>query len=459
MKSTNKISTTIIVILLFISTILSGLLLLTDDSPQKEPKKGATNNEQVEPPTASSSRADNKKIGHTPFSAKTTVTPIKLLLFVVSGSSFLIVIILLTNLYDILAKLFKKTINKMANRINASSPTTPINMTPQPADDSQHENGADVTPSPKIKDRFDHGDTPMPAPMPIPSPIIDKERIRVFTTHPNVIGVSYRGDSHIKSNTPCQDFHSFKKVNNIWSIAIVSDGAGSKANSDTGSKAVCMAFTYYLEQLLTTNKAYSDGSIPNEKTWDIEFRTLLNLFQKEMKIQFVKPDKNFDSFAATIIILVYSPKGYMAAHIGDGRASVKYSNEWHSIMTPHKGEEANQTIFSTTIEFSKNPGLKMSGIYVPETCVSEEAIEAFALMSDGVECGAYATYQKIDLPDGDFRVEDINTPRGNTLETVLSILDKLSEEERQIALVNFITSYKELTREPDDKTLLIGKVQ
>lgn len=287
------------------------------------------------------------------------------------------------------------------------------------------------------------------------------DRVRVFTSAPNLIGISYQGDSHVKAKipVPCQDCHSFTKVNDVWNIAVVSDGAGSKEHSDIGSNAVCAAFPFYISDLLKKNAIFSDGNIADEKTWDIEFRSILYRFQDDIKKKFVNSNATFDSYAATIIVLVYSKKGYMVAHIGDGRAGIKTNGKWKSIMTPHKGEEANQTIFSTTIEFANKPGLKMSGIYVPETSVSEEPIESFVLMSDGCENGAWSTYQKVDLPDGDFKIQDVNLPRPQTLDMLLSFIDEPDETIRKANIIDFLTQYKEMKREGDDKTIIIGSVE
>ena len=290
---------------------------------------------------------------------------------------------------------------------------------------------------------------------------VENKRVRKFTNFNNVIGISYQGDNHVKSNpvVPCQDCHCFTKVNDIWNIAIVSDGAGSKEHSDVGSDAVCAAFTFYLSHMFKTDKRFVDGDIPNERIWDLEFRALLTKFQNELKVHKAFKSYDFGSLAATIVLLAYSPKGYIFAHVGDGRAGVKINGKWKSILTPHKGEEANQTIFSTTIEFINKPTLTMSGVFVPETKVEQCNIEAFVLMSDGCEDGAWATYQKVVLPDGDFKVEDVNQPRPMTLEELMNILDENNDDHKE-SIINFITGYnKGFKTEGDDKTILIGRVK
>lgn len=287
-----------------------------------------------------------------------------------------------------------------------------------------------------------------------------EERVRKFTNEPNVIGISYRGDSHIKSNSYCQDYHYFEKLNTHWNLAVVSDGAGSAKHSDEGSRAVCAAFSFYIKKMIETDTRFNNGDILDSKTWDIEFKGMLARFQNELRKNLVRDDMPFESFAATIIILLFSSKGFMIAHVGDGRAGVKVNGEWRSIMSPHKGEEANQTIFSTSKYFGEKymPNLKMSNVYVPETNSFQIPLEAFVLMSDGCENGAWMTYQRINLPNGDFKVEDVNKPRSNSLDNCLQILD-LPIDYRQEAIIDYITeSSNAFKNEPDDKTILIGKI-
>lgn len=290
-----------------------------------------------------------------------------------------------------------------------------------------------------------------------------KDRTRLFTNEKNVIGISYRGNSHIKSDTPCQDCHIFSKINDKWSIAIVSDGAGSAKNSDQGSRAVCAAFKYYIEKLVQENTVLQKGLILDEKSWDIEFKGMIYQFHRDLKDNIVKPNIPFESLAATIILLLYSRDGYMFAHVGDGRAAVRTNGNWKTILTPHKGTEANQTIFCTSqylgLGEKSRPNLKMSGIYVPETKTVEEQIDGFVLMSDGCENGAWITYQKRNLENGDFIVEDVNLPRKAILDQFINILGQEMSKREEIT-ANFITEHNDaFENEPDDKTILIGLVE
>jgi len=80
-------------------------------------------------------------------------------------------------------------------------------------------------------------------------------------------------------------------------------------------------------------------------------------------------------------------------------------------------------------------------------------------MSDGCECGLWHMNHKVDLPNGDFRIEEKNVPYSKGLDDALSIIDETSNL-REKRLLKFITSYNNpLAKEIDDKTILIGIVR
>ena len=58
------------------------------------------------------------------------------------------------------------------------------------------------------------------------------------------------------------------------------------------------------------------------------------------------------------------------------------NGEWLPLFRPHKGEEANQTLFIT----SAWEGLaELGGVLVPESHVYRGDIDALCLLSDGME--------------------------------------------------------------------------
>ena len=79
-------------------------------------------------------------------------------------------------------------------------------------------------------------------------------RIRCYTSlqaGPFMVqGMSIQGRGHLIDNKPCQDYHFVDRLGNDFVIAVVSDGAGSKANSEYGSSVVCKKTVWYLKEAI-----------------------------------------------------------------------------------------------------------------------------------------------------------------------------------------------------------------
>ena len=166
-----------------------------------------------------------------------------------------------------------------------------------------------------------------------------------------VVGLSMRGKSHVRDNKPCQDNHWFESISEGWDLYIVSDGAGSAKHAERGSLANCKLISKLIKQLLEKNNWIEDNVFPTELDWYIEMRSIfetMRLFYKS-KVEELSDGSIVKDFNATALVLLVTPNGMLSAHIGDGRMGYKnQNNEWCSIMTPHKGEEANQTLFVTS---------------------------------------------------------------------------------------------------------------
>lgn len=268
-----------------------------------------------------------------------------------------------------------------------------------------------------------------------------------------VLGVSIVGKSHISEGVECQDCHKYKFLGDDWGIAIVSDGAGSALNAQRGSNAVCNIGIKLVEELIQTYKKKKE--LPEEKEWALEVRSILEI----LRDIFVKTAENEDidpkTFNATVLILVHTPHGMLVAHIGDGRMGyLDNNNVWHALITPHSGEEANQTVFLTS-DWNIISNLKMSNVYVPETKIVKDFPKAFVLMSDGCE---NATWECRVLNNVLNKYEDPNKPFERFLSPMINmILEKESLDEMFQTFVDIIDKGNNvLERETDDKTLLLG---
>ena len=293
------------------------------------------------------------------------------------------------------------------------------------------------------------------------SPQIQTEKFAIENNEWIIVGASVIGRGHIESKMPCQDSNSYANLGNGWGIAITSDGAGSARYSHVGSKIVVTRAKSYFEQLILTSSWYKNNNLPDDITWSkVAFKALKAVRNDILKFAEEKQAK-LESFAATVIIVVHTPMGLLVAHIGDGRAGYQDKlGTWHSLITPHKGEEANQTIFITS-DFWNIPFYEMSGVSVPETRVIRESVKSFVLMSDGCEhtswdCNLYNAEKGIYY--------DPNTPHAAFFNPLIETLKEHKKEQlpftdRSEKWSNYLDKgNKSFIKETDDKTMILGTI-
>ena len=297
------------------------------------------------------------------------------------------------------------------------------------------------------------------------APAIRVKTAEIIGSDSFIVGMSIQGRSHIASDSGCQDFHTFATLGEGWHLAIVSDGAGSAREAERGSKANCELAVKMVTQLVKERKWVEKQYLPTDKEWYIEIRNIFEMIQTLIirKVSTTASDSEEKpleprDFNATIILMLVTPKGMLTAHIGDGRMGYLSANgEWHAAMTPHKGEEANETVFIPN-NWNKQPvvpAFTMSGAFLPDTKVIEECPKAIVLMSDGCEnftwrCTAHDKEQN--------KYYDPNLPFPGFLNP---LVDEMKEEQepakkvdRLIEIINVGTP--EALREQDDRTILLG---
>lgn len=290
---------------------------------------------------------------------------------------------------------------------------------------------------------------------------INLKDIRVITDESldngYVLGVSILGRSHKEKQVPCQDFHMFRDCGNGWHVFVLSDGAGSAKLSEFGSQKTCQTVLNYVCELISEKQWNEKNYEPTELEWYIEIRSI---FEKT-KLYF-RDIANMSDFAtekdysSTIMVCVKTPSMLLSAHIGDGRMG--YRDEdclWHSLIVPHKGEEANQTIFlQNSWTVPSVPALKIRGSYVPETRIVHDTASCVVLMSDGCEMAAWeCVIWNSELG----KYEDLNNPYPRFLDPLVNTLEDTPREEKILALKEIMDCGTEACRkERDDKTILIG---
>lgn len=267
---------------------------------------------------------------------------------------------------------------------------------------------------------------------------------------------SVAGVGHIQYDIPCQDNCAYSSVEGgIWRVAVVCDGAGSAAHSEKGSLFVSQNIAECLEQILKRNNWHTSPTLPNPTTWRTEAVQALQLVRQRLEAYAKETQIELKDLACTVVTAIYSEAGVLEAHIGDGRAGYRTeTGEWKALMTPFRGEEANQTVFITSNIWTQE-GVD---IYV-QTSVLEQPITAIALTSDGCEKGSFLVNVYNEETK---KYEDLNQPYKQFFEPNVQGLLSLHKEGKSQTEINelwrgFLTDgHKQFKHEIDDKTLILS---
>lgn len=274
----------------------------------------------------------------------------------------------------------------------------------------------------------------------------------------SVVAGSVIGNGHIKGNIPCQDNHGHKAIDDKWGICVVSDGAGSAKRSHEGSEFTCKKVIEYCSKWLNDKKLQEIKSLPSEEQWADVARKILGKIGQELYFKAENENVDMQVFACTCMFVVYTPFGLLTAHIGDGRGGYfdKDKNEWLPLFKPHSGEEANQTIFITNEWFKAR---ELGGVPLPETHVIAGNIDAFCLMSDGME---KSVFDCAIWDEGQQKYVDLNCPNAKVMDNLVQTLRKKFEDKEDLGKIEeswknlLIEGTPRIKNETDDKTLLVA---
>lgn len=341
------------------------------------------------------------------------------------------------------------------------NPTQESVPTPSPASDEQPIPTPKPMPEPELKPALDPNpdSNPKPTPDPKPTIVINPTTFAIDADNWSVIGTSVIGNSHISMKLPCQDNCKYEYIGDGWGIAVTSDGAGSAKRSEIGSKIVVERAIVHFKQLIEEKGWRKNNELPTDAIWTKYAYTILHRIYQEIVAVAKTKELACKDLSATAIVLIHTPMGVLCTHIGDGRAGYRNtSGEWKALVTPHKGEEANQTIFITS-DFWTIPNYMMSDVFVPESIVVREKLTAFTLMSDGCEHTAW----ECNLFDAEKnKYYDPNKPYAKFYDSLSKTLVKYHNEEidmnrrKEQWQLFIIEGNQSLEKEPDDKTLILG---
>lgn len=263
------------------------------------------------------------------------------------------------------------------------------------------------------------------------------------------------GNGHIAHALPCQDNCAHKRINDVWGVAVVADGAGSAKHSEIGSDFVARNMAHCLEEIVQRQNWVSLETMPTEEEWRAEGLKALQIVRQRLEQFSTAKEHKIEDLACTLLAILYAPFGILKVHIGDGRAAYSLEpDKWEALIEPFRGSEANQTVFVTSNIWTAE-GAEM---YM-KTGIVKGTIRAFALLSDGCESGSF----EVNVWDEEHqKFHDPNRPYVKFFEPNLKGMLQLQKEQKTQDEINaiwasFLTDgNKQFKHETDDKTMIFG---
>ena len=267
---------------------------------------------------------------------------------------------------------------------------------------------------------------------------------------------SVLGSAHVLENIPCQDNSKVEYlIDTDFVIAAVSDGAGSCENSHIGSKFLVDNSILKISEYIKLKISADDQLKLSKDDWREDAFQIFQELKLDLKDKSLELNLEFKSLSATLIIAFSNGKGIYCAHVGDGRAGLRSKQgDWLPMLTPTKGEEANQTLFITSEMWDDDS----SSEYFEAFCY-EDQITAFTLLTDGCE---RASFEILKFNETDDKYFDPNLPFKPFFEPNCQNLTKLnnakfSQEQINSLWEKFLQSgNQKLINETDDKSMTLS---
>lgn len=147
-----------------------------------------------------------------------------------------------------------------------------------------------------------------------------------------------QGKSHIKNDTPCQDYCDYY-IDEDSSMIVLSDGAGSCKYSHIGSKLLVEKTLFFFKE---RKKVLLDKKEEDIKT------SLMNYLFKELENKAKEENIEEKELSATLLFVFCYEDKFIYGHIGDGIICCDYDGRLRLISEGTGGEYKNETVFFRT---------------------------------------------------------------------------------------------------------------
>jgi len=156
------------------------------------------------------------------------------------------------------------------------------------------------------------------------------------------IAVSLTGSGHRDSAKPCQDTSLAFHPTDDAAFLVVSDGAGSAANSHYGSQTAVAAVRAHIEEI------YRFWSPADLDGWKSLLGTTLTAARQSLLSIAAASTSELHDLACTLLVIGADATGIYAAGIGDcGALYGGTDGRLHTLYAPENGEHINETYFMT----------------------------------------------------------------------------------------------------------------
>jgi len=249
-----------------------------------------------------------------------------------------------------------------------------------------------------------------------------------------IAATSAIGTAHTKNGQPCQDSVRVRLVqtpNGPILISAVSDGAGSAAHSEIGSRAAVTTATYLIENFLEAGGSVRAIGRDGVLSWLAQIQTAISSFASES-------GASTREFACTLLVAVIAPEEAVFFQVGDGAMVVREEGDdgWAYIFWPQHGEYINSTNFITASNAAD----------VMEFAAVSRCIESFSAFSDGIE-SLVLHYATKSVHDPFFN---------NMIAPVRAALHEGLDDGLSASLLNYLNSERVCARTDDDKSLVLA---
>ncbi len=183
------------------------------------------------------------------------------------------------------------------------------------------------------------------------------------------VGASVRGVSHVRTDTPCQDYFAYRTLSGGALVVAVADGAGSVAMAREGANLVVEGALRAVSELWARYRPAS------RKAWRDLVTRAFEVARKVVARHAARSGVHPFDYAATLVLAIVTPEMVACGLIGDCAVVVAAQDgSLHSLCKPQRGAYANSTYFAT----HQTLGTRL------DVQLYEEPVQQVALFSDGL---------------------------------------------------------------------------